>query len=140
LGLTEGQKYGGLKESVWYLQGKVGAIRMSLWEDVRLLIAQGEPDSALNSLETFLRGRLDGALRTRARDMLDIVLLLRAQGVRLAREQMQGVTSERDVETRRSRRDKQILDLLGEVERIDQLHPPTVLIDLPDHIGQYPMA
>lgn len=105
---------------------------MPLWDETRALIGEGEADVALNLIETFLKGRLDGPLAGRARPLLDTVVMLRARGRRMAISSVQGVLTAAESEVERARRDQAVLGLINEVERMDNLRPPTVAIELPD--------
>src|SRR5262245_14335968 len=109
-----------------------GCTLMPLWDETRALIGEGEADVALNLIETFLKGRLDGPLGGRARPLLDTVVMLRARGRRMAISSVQGVLTAAESDVERARRDQAVLGLISEVERMDNLRPPTVAIELPD--------
>jgi V8-like Glu-specific endopeptidase len=107
---------------------------MGLWDDARSLVAQGDADTALDLMETFLRGRLGGPLSQRARPLLDTVILLRATGRRLEANFIRGGLTGGEYEVEKTKRDHRILGLTGEVEQMDQPRPPIFTHDLPDQV------
>jgi V8-like Glu-specific endopeptidase len=105
---------------------------MTVWDDARSLIGDGEIDIALDLVEAFLKGRLDGPLTKRARPLLDTVIMLRARGRRLTTSSIKGVLTVTDAEIERARRDQSVLDLIGEAARMDNLRVPVAAVDLPN--------
>jgi hypothetical protein len=111
-----------------------GELFMALWDDARSLIGEGEAESALDLMESFLKGRLAGPLGKRVRPLLDTVVLLRAQGRRLETNFLERTLTAAEYEADRAKRDQAILRLTREVERVDNLRPPVLISDLPDQV------
>jgi hypothetical protein len=105
---------------------------MTVWDDARSVIAEGESELALDLIETALKGRMGGALNRRARELFDTVLILRAQGRRLETGVIQGTIDPGTSQAERSRRDRAIISLISEVERMDALRPPQMNQVLPE--------
>jgi hypothetical protein len=105
---------------------------MALWDDARSLVGQGDANTALDLMETFLKGRLGGPLGQRARPLLDTVILLRATGRRLEANFIRGGLTTGEYEVEKTKRDHRILGLTREVEQMDHLRPPIFIHDLPD--------
>jgi V8-like Glu-specific endopeptidase len=108
---------------------------MSLWDEARSLIVEGEAETVLDMMENFLKGRLGGALNHRVRPLLDTVVLLRAQGRRLQTNLLDRTLTAEEFRVEQTKRDQSILRLTNEVERVDNLPPPSSHInDLPDQV------
>src|SRR5258705_11011906 len=108
---------------------------MSIWDDGRNLIGGGENLAALDLLESFLKGQVQGSRAARARTLLTDVVMLRAQSRRLLEAIRRGTLTENKIDVERARMDQAILSLIDEVERMDQLRPPTVAIEIPGEVA-----
>lgn len=98
---------------------------MSLWADARILVGDGEAEGALDLIDTFIKGRLQGAAAGSARALHDSLVLLRATGRRLAVDRMQGTVPQAEYDHRRARYEQSVLALIGEAERLDKRPQPT---------------
>lgn len=107
---------------------------MTIWDDTRNLIADGEPNVALDLVESFLRGRLGNEQRTQARSHLDTLIMLRAKNRQLATNMMRGLLTTADAGVQQARQDHAVLSLITEVERMDRSRSPSVTIELPEQI------
>lgn len=114
--------------------GAVLKISMTLWDGARALVGDGETELALDQLEVFLKGRLEGTSAGGVRLLLDEVLMLRGRGRRLAAKVRQNTVTASEAEAERARRDQSILALISEIERMDLLRPPAVSIRVPEEI------
>src|SRR5262245_33897788 len=104
---------------------------MTVWDDARALIGEGEPDIALDLVDSFLKGRLSSSLAERVRPLLDTVVLLKARGRRLATSSIKGILTPNDTQVERARLDQAILGLIAEAEHMDNLRAPRVAVNLP---------
>jgi V8-like Glu-specific endopeptidase len=107
---------------------------MTHWDETRSLVGEGEADTALDLIEAFLKGRLDGPLGKSARSLLTTTIMVRARERRLTNNSVRGILSKSDAEAERANCDQAVLGLISEVERIDSRHAPVVTIDLQDSI------
>jgi endonuclease G len=108
---------------------------MSASDDARRLIAEGEINSALDLIEGFVQGRIQGPNAPRAESLYDELLTLRARIRRLARDIRQGTITNSGAQAERVRQDQSALGLISEIERMDQLRSPSVSIDLSGEIA-----
>jgi V8-like Glu-specific endopeptidase len=93
---------------------------MTLWDDARTLIAEGETAVALDLLESFLKGQVDSSLTHRTRPLLDEALGFRARAKRIALKDRQNLLTTSELEVETARLDKQLLSLIAVVERLDK--------------------
>lgn len=105
---------------------------MTVWDEGRALVGEGEGEAALDLVESFLKGRVEGTQASRVRSLLQTVIMVQAQGRRLADRARRGTLSPSDAEVERARRDEAILGLIDEIARMDQSRPPTVSVELSD--------
>jgi endonuclease G len=105
---------------------------MTVWDEGRVLVSEGESQTALDLVEAFLKGGSKGARAGRARTLLEDVVMLRARSRRLADKVRRGTLTASETDVERARIDQAILGLVDEIERMDQLRPPTVSISLSD--------
>jgi hypothetical protein len=107
---------------------------MTLWDGTRALVGDGETELALDQLEVFLKGRIEGRLAVRVRPLLDEVIMLRGRGRRLSARIRQNTLTASEAEAERARADQSILALISEIERMDLLRPPAASIRIPEEI------
>lgn len=103
---------------------------MSVWDEGRTLVGEGENLAALDLIENFIKGRMNGPAGNRVRPLLENIIMLRARGRRLSDKKRLGTLTNNDGEVEQAKIDEAILSLISDVERMDQLRPPTISVSV----------
>lgn len=97
---------------------------MTIWNDCRTLVAAGEAETALELIQSFLKGQLPGKDAKRARQLLSEAISLRASDQRLRKKVRQRALTADEEEVGRVRRDLACLDLINEGEHMTEQPSP----------------
>jgi endonuclease G len=108
---------------------------MTIWTDARTLVGEGETETALDLVESFLKGRLDGVLAKRVRQLLDTAIMLKARIRRRATASMRGLLTTTEADVERARQDLVLLELISEIEAMDTFRAPSASINPPIPAG-----